>query len=284
MTDSITQYIRAGDLTFHVTMSGDPDHPPLVLLHGLASTSHMFDLMTPGLAQDHYVITFDQRGHGLSDKPDQGYDFETIAHDFDHVLVALNVHQPFILAGHSWGAYTTLYYAATRPARVKQVILIDGGIRPIGDSYPTWAEAERRLSPPEYINRSEADIRRMIREDWLGAAFRPELEAPALSVFDLSNPLDVHAHLSRVNHLQIARALWEFRPADYYAQVVCPVLIVLAAQAGSDPALDRYAQTAQTGLDNCHLVWLDKTIHDIPWQRPTELVDIMNHFLSRLKA
>ncbi len=275
------RFLHIGDLKFNLYEWGAPDQPAIVLLHGLASTIHMFDLIAPELAQSHHIIAFDQRGHGLSDKPDDDYDFETIAGDLDRILESMGTNQPIILAGHSWGAYTTLYYAATRSTRVKQIMLIDGGIRPIGDSYQTWAEAERGLSPPDYINRSEADIRRMIREDWLGAAFRPELEALALSIFDLSNPFDVHAHLSRKNHLQIARALWEFRPADYYSRILCPVLIMLATQTGSDSELDRYAQVAQAGLRDCHLIWMENTIHDIPWQRPRELVGVIRPFLRQ---
>lgn len=273
------RFIELGDLRLHVREWGNASQPPLVLLHGLASTSHMFDLIAPALAGQYHVIALDQRGHGLSDQPDTGYDFETIARDLDRLLDALGIARA-ALFGHSWGAYTVVYYAATRPDRVSQAGLIDGGVRPLSDIYPTWDVAEVEMSPPEYRNRPLADIQRMIREDWLGAAFRPELLPLALSVFDTSDPGDVRAHLKRANHMQIAHAIWAIRPADYFARIRCPLLIVNAGAPGTDAQMDSYLRDAERLISQVRIVWMPDTIHDIPWHRPDELVAVMTRFLS----
>jgi pimeloyl-ACP methyl ester carboxylesterase len=282
MSTPISRYIKPGYLRFHVMDWGGVGKPPLLLLHGLASSCRMFDLIAPRLAADYHVYALDQRGHGLSDQPDQGYDFETIAGDVDRLVDALGyAGVPLVVAGHSWGAYTALYYTATRPDRAAQTVLLDGGIRPIGDSYPTWAEAEIGMAPPVYINRTVDDIRRMIQADWLGAAFRPELQMLALSIFDLSDLADVRAHLKRTNHVQIAHALWAFQPADYYAQIQCPTLIVNAVSGAEiDPQMASYAQQAEAAISQARVVWMRDTIHDIPWHRPVELTEIMRRFLS----
>lgn len=283
MSGSASNYVRAGDLQLHVQDWGTRGNPPLIFLHGLASTSHMFDLIAPAFATNYHVLAADQRGHGLSDKPDNGYDFETIAGDLDGLLDSLGFsRRDIVLAGHSWGAYTTLYYAATRPQRIAKAILLDGGIRVHKDRFPTWEEAEKGMAPPRYTNMSVDDIKRRIRERWLGDAFRPELEPLALSIYDLSDPLHVRAHLSFDNHMQIARHLWAFRPTDYYARVRCPVLIVNAVAPGTavDPQLRKYADEAQRQLRRAEVVWMRDTIHDIPWHRPSELVEVMDRFLQ----
>ncbi len=81
MPETRAGLVQIGAVRLYVREWGDPSDPPLVLLHGLASTSHMFDLIAPALAEQFHVIAPDQRGHGLSDKPSTGYDFETIAAD-----------------------------------------------------------------------------------------------------------------------------------------------------------------------------------------------------------
>ncbi|MBI1257343.1 MAG: alpha/beta fold hydrolase [Chloroflexi bacterium] len=275
------QFLKIGDLQFHVQEWGDSRSPLIVLLHGLASTSHMFDLIAPALGEYFHVVAPDQRGHGLSDKPASGYDFETISRDFDGLLDAYGVDQA-ILFGHSWGAYTTLYYAATRPDRIGKAGLIDGGIRLFSEIFPTWAEAEQQMSPPAYVNRTLADIERMIEYDWLGAAYRPELLPLALSVFDTSDPNNVHAHLCHANHMQIARAIWEIHPYQYYLQVECPLLSVNAIAPGEDgPDVQIQANIAEAEelIGDVQVVWMPETIHDIPWQRPVELLAIMEQFL-----
>lgn len=283
MSGPASSYVRAGDLQLHVQDWGTRGQPLLIFLHGLASTSHMFDLIAPAFATNYHVLAVDQRGHGLSDKPDNGYDFETIAGDLDGLLDSLGFsRQDIVLVGHSWGAYTTLYYAATRPQRVAKTILLDGGIRVHKDRFPTWEEAEKGMAPPRYTNMSVDDIKRRIRERWLGDAFRPELEPLALSIYDLSDPLHVRAHLSFDDHMQIARHLWAFRPTGYYARVRCPVLIVNAVAPGTavDPQLRKYADEAQRQLRRAEVVWMRDTIHDIPWHRPSELVEVMDRFLQ----
>src|SRR6266545_1920073 len=47
--------------------------PSILLLHGLASSSHIWDLVAPRLAPRFRVVAYDQRGHGLSGKPSSGY-------------------------------------------------------------------------------------------------------------------------------------------------------------------------------------------------------------------
>lgn len=275
--------IDTGGIHLNLLDWGREGLPPLFLLHGLASTSRMFDLIAEALAQHHHVLAFDQRGHGLSDKPAVGYDFETVAGDLDRLAHALGVaEQPFALAGHSWGAYTALYYAATRPGRVAQAALIDGGIHPLRDAYPTWDEAQLKLAPPTYHRQTADDIKARVRA-WLGDAYRPATEALALSVFDLSDPNDVHAHLSRDNHWQILRAIWEFTPSDHFARVRCPLLTVHAVPPASGqppPSLIARVDEMQQHIAQAQVVWMENTSHDIPWHRPAELSAILSRFLA----
>ena len=272
--------LQIDDLRLNVREWEIAQAPLLVLLHGLASTSHMFDLIAPSLAEHFHVIAPDQRGHGLSDKPSSGYDFEAIAGDVDWLLDLFDA-RSVLLVGHSWGAYTALYYAATRAKRVAKVGLIDGGLRPLSSVYPTWDIAETEMSPPTFINQTVDDIRHMIEVDWLGSAFRPELLPLALSVFDTSDPRAVRAQLSRNNHMKIARALWEMLPSDYFSKIRCPLLAVNAIAAGqtADAEIQAIVKEAEGVVPQMQVVWMKDTIHDIPWHHPRELTAILERFL-----
>lgn len=277
MIPSTSSLVSLGGLRLNLTSWGRADMPPLLLLHGLASTSHMFDLIAPSLAAKYYVLTVDQRGHGLSDKPDSGYDFETIATDIDQLLAHIGIGEvPITLGGHSWGAYTTLHYTATRPQRVKKAVLIDGGLRPVADFFKSLDA----MQPPQHHGQSIDDIKRMIRENWLHNAFRPELEPLALSIFDTSNPHDVQPHLKLANHMQIARALWNFYPLDYLVRVKVPLLAVLGMDESPNPRMLAYIESAQESNKYLKVEWMPDTIHDIPWHRPHELLALMQPFLK----
>ncbi|MEV7075757.1 alpha/beta hydrolase [Streptomyces sp. NPDC093990] len=57
------------------------DGVPLIMLHGWGQTQEMFRHQREGLAATRRVITLDQRGHGLSEKPRHGYRIARLAHD-----------------------------------------------------------------------------------------------------------------------------------------------------------------------------------------------------------
>ncbi len=109
MSDVRNRLVQAGDLHLNVFEWGSAAKPLLILLHGLASSSHMFDLIAPELALDYRIITFDQRGHGLSDKPTIGYDFETIASDLDRLIGSLDSQIHLLCWWGILGAHQLLY-------------------------------------------------------------------------------------------------------------------------------------------------------------------------------
>src|SRR3972149_4540541 len=85
---------------------GEGDAPGVLLLHGLASSSHIWDLVAPRLAPALRVVAYDQRGHGRSGKPSSGYGFERVTADALAVIRAAALRRP-LAVGHSWGANGT---------------------------------------------------------------------------------------------------------------------------------------------------------------------------------
>ena len=153
--------ITLGDLTFQVATWGRHG-PNLVLLHGLASTRKIWDLVAPLLAPYTSIITLDQRGHGDSDKPAVGYDFATISHDLHLALETLSVPRP-IIVGHSWGGNVAVEFASAYPDEVAGIALIDGGLIQIstlpGNSLPARSSQKLNASPDlAQISRKEATI------------------------------------------------------------------------------------------------------------------------------
>src|SRR5207247_7107381 len=90
---------------------------PLVMLHGLWATADTWRLVAPHLCHHHLVVAFDQRGHGQSDQPGDGYDLVTIAEDIVHGMAALGLGM-VALVGHGWGAHVALVLAVRHPALV----------------------------------------------------------------------------------------------------------------------------------------------------------------------
>src|ERR1044071_437219 len=106
------------------TLNEIGDALPIVLLHGLGATANAWRLVAEDLCQQHYLVAFDQRGHGLSDQPEDGYDLVTMAEDAIRGMASLGLGQ-VALVGHGWGARVALVLAARHPALVSHLILVD---------------------------------------------------------------------------------------------------------------------------------------------------------------
>ncbi len=258
---------------------------PILLVHGLASTTHIWDLVAQRLRVAGHVIALDLRGHGLSDQPATGYDFATITQDMMDFTTALDLATPLTLIGHSWGGYAALYWAAHFPTMLSRIVLVDGGVVDLKAAWPTWKEAEQRMTPPDRSGSTAADIRRVIQEEWLGPVWTPEIGELAFQTYQVNDKGLVQPRLAKTNHMQIAKAIWQLTPADHFASVSAPTLIVQAIPPGMAQTPDAWEQERQRQvrqaaqqIPNARVAWLDETIHDIPWQRPARLAELIIDF------
>ncbi len=98
---------------------------PIVLLHGLGSDRHTFDLITPHLSKKFTVYAPDLKGFGDSPKPkDNNYSIYDHYLAVKHFLHRHHIEHP-ILIGHSLGGSVALLLALDREVNVKKLILID---------------------------------------------------------------------------------------------------------------------------------------------------------------
>ncbi len=257
-----------------------------VLVHGLGSSCHIWDLVAPELAERYRVLALDQRGHGESEQPDDGYDFGSIVTDVSAFLTTTCAEPPLVLVGHSWGASVVLHFAVEQPDRCAGLMLVDGGTGSPGERM-TWDETLARLTPPEIDGLRWEDLRqRMTRNN--GVYQDPRVEAIGRSLFHIDADGRISRRLKIPNHLRILRALWEQRPAELLPRVQCPVRLLPARQA-SDAAEWQASKVAtiQRALElqpRASLRWFEDTIHDIPLQRPDELARELLDFAARVLA
>ena len=123
---------RADAVGSHADADGSrADAAPILLLHGLASSARSWEPVAKRLAAaGHHVVAADFRGHGLSDKPDDGYDLATFASDLVSLMGALKLDRP-VLVGHSLGAFVILEAFARNAdlgRLVRGVVLVEGGL------------------------------------------------------------------------------------------------------------------------------------------------------------
>jgi pimeloyl-ACP methyl ester carboxylesterase len=255
----------------------------VLLLHGLASSSHIWDLVAPRLARDLTVVAYDQRGHGRSGKPSSGYGFERLAADAVAVLRATGSSRR-VVAGHSWGANVALELAVRRPAAVAGVVLIDGGFLNLRERMD-WATTKERLAPPDLKGTPVHEFLEMIRYFLHGQIeITPQVEAVFLSLMRVDRDGNIHPRLSRANHLRILRALWEQDATSLLRRVRVPTLVLavrsapgVADSAGFMEEKERASAAVKAIGEPVRFAWIDG-IHDVPLQRPEAVAARIRRF------
>ncbi len=256
---------------------------PFVLVHGLASNARTWDLVGDRLAKaGHHVIALDQRGHGLSDKPDEGYDFATVTADLARVIDRLQLSQP-ILVGQSWGGNVMLEFGARYPDIARGLAFIDGGFLDL-QSRPdaTWEKVSVDLKPPHLIGIPREKLKERIRgmhPDWTEIGIESVLHN-----FETLPDGTIQPWLTLDRHMLILRAMWEQSPRSLYPQVTTPVLICVAESNGNpDWAEIRAKQVtaAEDNLPNVSVQRFENTDHDIHIQRPETLTNLFLETLNQ---
>jgi len=138
---SLTLRVAGRDRRIHVRTFGDPSRHVVLVLHGSLADARALLMLEP-LASEHFVVAWDQRGNGLSERldgPDE-YTAEAIVEEIDAVADHFSPGRTFGLVGHSFGAMFSSLYVGRRPRRVDHLALLEpGGLSGaiFGPTYPS---------------------------------------------------------------------------------------------------------------------------------------------------
>jgi len=97
---------------------------PVILIHGLADNSAIWDSVIPALAVRFRVIVVDQIGFGRSDKLLLNYRVSTLVDFLDGLMSELKI-QRASLVGNSLGGWVAAAFALAHPERVERLVLSD---------------------------------------------------------------------------------------------------------------------------------------------------------------
>lgn len=259
------------------------DGEPLLALHGLASSSHWYDLVAPHLQTKYHVIAPDQRGHGKTTQADSGYDWQTLAADAIALLDTLNISSASVF-GHSWGATVALNIAARFPDRVTHLGLLDGGFSSNPTSMGTWEEFKGRAKPRDVSGTREEFLSRL--REQLSFCWNDHVERIVQTMVYEDKSGQINDILRPDNHQQVMRAMWEEPAASVYSNVSCPTILIPARptrrRANSERALlkQEAVKYADQTINNCQVEWILETVHDIGYHKPQELSRVMENFLN----
>ena len=119
---------RDGTNIYYEVAGPEDGRTPLLLTHGYSASGQMWTGNLPALTKERQVITWDIRGHGRSDSPDDPsrYSEALSVEDMAALLDLLGAEQA-VIGGLSLGGYLSLAFHLRYPERVAALVLCDTG-------------------------------------------------------------------------------------------------------------------------------------------------------------
>ncbi|MFQ5477671.1 MAG: alpha/beta fold hydrolase [Candidatus Binatia bacterium] len=222
------------------------------------------------------VITFDQRGHGLSSKPDDGYKWESFVSDLEALMAALDL-EGVVGVGHSGGATTIAGVAAANPARFDRLVLVDpilfdrqtDGEYGEMDNPMSSRTRTRRLVWPSRKTLFEAFAAKPPYDSWSEEALRAYVE---YGTFERPDGEIELLCPGRIEAQVYANALAS-DGFSHLGSLAMPVVLVRGEQSDSFP-IER-ARRALGELTQGRLIAMSDTTHFVPMERPGALADLI---------
>jgi pimeloyl-ACP methyl ester carboxylesterase len=239
--------------------------PPVLLLHGLGSSSTDWEWQVPAFAAHHRVIVVDMPGHGRS--PRRGpATAGTMAAAVEMVLAALDA-PPVHVVGLSLGGCVGLTLALRAPARVRSLTLVNAfaRLRPVD---PRWM------------------LRLLVRLALLAGAPMSVVAAHvARGLFPRADQAALYRQAverlrrtSRRSYLAAVRALARFDVDGELAAIRCPTLVIAGAEDRTIP-LDAKQRLA-AAIPGARLVVVRDSGHATPIDRPDVFNDVVLRFIG----
>jgi len=208
--------ITLGDLSTYYETYGEGE--PVLLIHGLGSSTEDWEWQVPVLRRAFTVVTYDVRGHGKSGKPRQAYSISQFSNDAAKLITAL-VLGPVHVVGLGMGGMIALQLAVDCPDLVRSLVIVNSGpetaqrtlrerlaiarqkllVRTVGLSKLGRARADRLFPRPEHASRRNTFVARWLRNDQ--RAYEQSLDATIRwSVSDRLSDIDCHVLVLAADH------------------------------------------------------------------------------------
>nr|UXE46208.1 3-oxoadipate enol-lactonase 2 [uncultured bacterium] len=213
--------INGVELAYELLGSGTP----IVMIHGAQGDQSMFSAMAKDFAGQYQVLTFDQRGSGLSEKPDMPYSMAMFADDTAALMDHVSISSAHII-GVSMGGMIAQEFVLRHPKKVRSLVLgctTPGGSHAIRASGSALSSAYS-TQPMTAEERGKALAEAAFTKGYL--AQHPEIIATMIES-RRNRPIDSIGFAHRM------KAAGEHNTYDRLPEIHCPTLVI----TGKDDAL-----------------------------------------------
>jgi pimeloyl-ACP methyl ester carboxylesterase len=278
------RHYHSQGLRLHFADWGNPQAPPLLLVHGGLDHCRSWDHLAQALRTRFHVLAPDLRGHGQSDWA-SGSSYSLADHVYDLTCLVNSARSRKVtIVGHSMGGMVSLTYAGAFPDKVSRLVVLDGvtnyparKVKPAELRIADWVSdldklAQRKIH--RYPSVADGAERMLARNQHLTRA-----QALHLATHGLKQNADGSYSWKFDPHLR-ARAPYRLSLEDHiglWSRITCPTLLV----SGRESFLpDPERAGVMQHFANAELVRIEGAGHWLQHDKPDEVRALLERFLE----
>ncbi|MEP7341236.1 MAG: alpha/beta fold hydrolase [Acidobacteriota bacterium] len=215
--------IQVNDINLFYETQGEGE--PLLLIYGLAGRGNGFLYQTPELSKHFHTITFDNRGVGDTDQPDEPYSIAQMADDAAALLDALDIESANVF-GISMGGMIAQELVLRHPQKVRRLALgcTHSGVKHCVPS-PDWVT--------EIFKSLPGKPRQQVVRECTAFNYSPHTQQHNPQLIESLIPLFVDNRQRLKPYLNQISAVYGFDAFDRLPQITTPTLVL----TGTDDTL-----------------------------------------------
>ena len=243
--------------------------PPLIIVHGLFGTLDNWQTLAKSFAEKYSVFILDLRNHGRSPHMDGLFDYQVLAEDLKDFMEQHWIYKSHLL-GHSMGGKTVMQFSLTYPEMVDKMIVVD-------------------IAPKSYKGGHEAILHALSSLDLTTLVDRKSAEDHLMNL--LNDVGTVQFLLKNLSRKKEGGFEWKMNLNNLiqnYDNILDNISIesqneqpaLFIRGSNSDYVLDSDFQHIQELFPNSKIITIDDAGHWVHADKPKELFEIVDEFLS----
>jgi 3-oxoadipate enol-lactonase len=255
-------HTRDIDVYYEITGEGEP----LLFIHGLGSSTQIWQMQVPVFSAYYRVITFDLRGHGRSDKPLGPYNISMFAADTAELMKSLGISSAHVV-GFSLGGMVGFQLSLDAPEMVRSLVVVNSPVTGYRQSFREGFESWKHFTRVQLTG--------------IGKGKQLTSQQSFLKQTEDQWGQTLTERFAMSNMLAQANSFWAILKgslADNLSLINCPTLVV-ASDEDYVPLSVKSAYVSR--IPRAEIVVIPNSRHAVPTEQSEKFNAVLLDFLSK---
>lgn len=247
---------------------------PIIFIHGFTEDHNSFKIQQKVLSRGYKIITWDLRGHGISDKVDYGLNMERLAYDLRELIDYLELEE-VIVVGWSMGASVIFEYINLfGEEKLCKVCIIDKGPKIINDN--NW---NLGLYHGQYTVEDSLRDLDLIRDNWMEFT---EKFIKNMAPYFSKRQFTISIDKMRKNSSYIMYYMWKAIAEKDYRHILekisIPTLIIFGEKSTLYSV--EVGKYLKENIKNSELTIFENCTHLLVFENPVKFNRVLEEFIN----